>query len=121
MVVSLSVTHSARFRARRHAYTSSESHDAWRNSNAARTPSGSHDTNSSSTSAFARRYGGSWNSRTPSLGPSVCARAQKIAVSSWQSRSRASWVMRRGAFSVKAKPSGTVSAHLPMLFSLGSR
>ena len=37
---SLSATHSARFRARSRAYTSSSNHDGWRNSNAAQTRGG---------------------------------------------------------------------------------
>ena len=57
----------------------------------------------------------------PSLPSRLRARSQKTSNSSWQSRSRASWVMRRDAFSVKTKSSGVWSAQPFTALSLGRR
>ena len=57
----------------------------------------------------------------PSLAPSVAAVLQKVCVRSSQRCSFASWVIRRGALSVKVKFSGVPAAHPASSFSVGMR
>ena len=74
---------------------------------------------STSTSFF--NVGGSWNSSVASFGPSVAATVQKVCSSSSQRCSLLSWVMRRGALSVKVKSSGVPAAQPASSFSFGIR
>ena len=101
--------------------TSGWCHEACLNSNAARAPGGSASRNRSSTSRLLRNDGGNWNNSVPSLSPRMPAASQKARVTSTQSASRASWVMRRGALSVKRKRGGVTSAQPASRRSVGSR
>ena len=118
---SLSAMQTDRFFSCRRPKTSSSNHDAWRNSNAARTPAGSVGRKASSSARSFLRNGGSWNSSVPSLLPSAAATSQKRAVESPASFSRLSCVMRRGAFSVNRYGDGTCSAQPATSFSVGIR
>ena len=103
------------------AYTSSLSHESWRNSNAGRTSAGIAARNVSSLAASHLKCGGSWNRSDARCVPSTRALSQKKPSSSSAFKSRLMCVIFCGAFSVKTNDSGVSAIQLVSSYSVGER
>jgi len=84
--------------------TWSSSQDGWRNSNAARVPAGNNSRKASNLGRSTLKLGGNWKRNGACRSPSTFATSQNRLTASAQSRSRAMWVMRCGAFRANRKP-----------------
>ena len=103
------------------ANTSSSNQEAFRNSNAARKPPGTHSRKSASSAVSFLKFGGNWNKTGPSFVSRSVMTWQKYCIVSPQFFSFAKCVTFCGAFRLNLKRSGVASHQFWIVFGLGMR